>query len=282
VIAILGGLGAALMWGTATLCSSRSSRMLGAGTVLAWVMLTGLAIALPAALATGVPHGLDRGVGAWLLLSGAMNVAGLALVYEALRIGKVGIVSPLASTEGAIAALLAVLAGEALGIPTALLLILIALGIVLAAHPAEEHQVDHLQPGKATLMAIGAAATFGVGLYASGRVSDLLPVAWVILPARVLGTVFVALPIAVQGKLRLTREAAPLVAVAGLCEITGMASYAIGARHGIAVAAVLASQFAAVAAIGAYVMFHERLSRVQRTGAIVILVGVAFLTGINA
>ncbi|MDP9327722.1 MAG: EamA family transporter [Actinomycetota bacterium] len=282
MIAILGGLGAALMWGTATLCSSRSSRMLGAGTVLSWVMLTGLAIALPAALATGVPDGLDRGVGEWLLLSGAMNVAGLALVYEALRIGKVGIVSPLASTEGAIAALLAVLAGEALGIPTALLLILIALGIVLAAHPAEEHQVDHLQPGKATLMAIGAAATFGVGLYASGRVSDLLPVAWVILPARVLGTVFVALPIAVRGKLRLTREAAPLVAVAGLCEITGMASYAIGARHGIAVAAVLASQFAAVAAIGAYVMFHERLSRVQRTGAIVILVGVAFLTAINA
>jgi drug/metabolite transporter (DMT)-like permease len=37
-----------------------------------------------------------------------------------------------------------------------------------------------------------------------------------------------------------------------------------------------------VAAIGAYVILHERLSRVQRTGAIVILVGVAFLTAINA
>ncbi|MEP6476121.1 MAG: DMT family transporter [Actinomycetota bacterium] len=282
MIAILGGLGAAVMWGTATLCSSRSSRMLGAGTVLAWVMLSGLAIALPVALATGVPDGLTRSVGAWLLLSGAMNVAGLALVYEALRIGKVGIVSPLASTEGAIAALLAVAAGEALGVPTALLLVLIALGIVLAAHPAEEQEVENLQPIRSTLMAIGAAATFGVGLYTSGRVSDLLPVAWVILPARVLGTLFVALPIAVRGKLRLTRRSAPLVVVAGLCEIAGMASYAIGARHGIAVAAVLASQFAAVAAIGAYVLFHERLSRVQRSGAVVILVGVAFLTAINA
>jgi drug/metabolite transporter (DMT)-like permease len=282
VIAILGGLGAALMWGTATLCTSRSSRQLGTGSVLAWVMLAGLVIVVPLAIASGVPPALDTGVGWWLLLSGAMNVIGLALVYEALRLGKVGIVSPVASTEGAIAALLAVLAGETLGVSTAVLLVVITLGIVLASRPAEEHQLDDPHPLASTLMSVGAAATFGVGLYASGRVSDLVPVVWVILPARVLGALFVALPLALRRKLRLTRESAPLVVTAGLCEIAGMASYALGARHGIAVAAVLASQFAAVAAIGAYVLFHERLSAVQRTGAGVILLGVAALTAINA
>jgi drug/metabolite transporter (DMT)-like permease len=282
VIAILGGLGAALMWGTATLCTSRSSRQLGAGSVLGWVMLAGLVIVVPLAFASGVPPALDAGVGRWLLLSGAMNVIGLALVYEALRLGKVGIVSPVASTEGAIAALLAVLAGETLGVPTALLLVVITLGIVLASRPAEEHQLEDPHPLASTLMSVGAAATFGVGLYASGRVSDLVPVVWVILPARVLGALFVALPLALRGKLRLTRESAPLVVTAGLCEIAGMAFYALGARHGIAVAAVLASQFAAVAAIGAYVLFHERLSAVQRTGAGVILLGVAVLTAVNA
>jgi drug/metabolite transporter (DMT)-like permease len=282
VIAILGGLGAALMWGTATLCTSRSSRQLGAGSVLGWVMLAGLVIVVPLAFASGVPPALDAGVGRWLLLSGAMNVIGLALVYEALRLGKVGIVSPVTSTEGAIAALLAVLAGETLGVPTALLLVVITLGIVLASRPAEEHQLEDPHPLASTLMSVGAAATFGVGLYASGRVSDLVPVVWVILPARVLGALFVALPLALRGKLRLTRESAPLVVTAGLCEIAGMASYALGARHGIAVAAVLASQFAAVAAIGAYVLFHERLSAVQRTGAGVILLGVAVLTAVNA
>ena len=87
MIAILGGLGAALMWGTATLCTSRSSRQLGAGSVLAWVMLSGLVIVLPLALASGVPPALDSGVGGWLLLAGTMNVIGLGLVYEALRIG---------------------------------------------------------------------------------------------------------------------------------------------------------------------------------------------------
>ena len=282
MIAILGGLGAALMWGTATLCTSRSSRQLGAGSVLAWVMLSGLVVALPIAVATGVPPELDRSVAGWLLLSGAMNVIGLALVYEALRIGKVGIVSPVASTEGAIAALISVLAGEALGVSTAVLLAVIAMGIVLASRPAEELPHEEQHPLASTLMAAGAAATFGVGLYASGRVSDLVPVVWVILPARVLGVLFVAVPIALRGRLRLTRESAPLVLTAGMCEIVGMASFALGARHGIAVAAVLASQFAAIAAIGAYVLFHERLSPVQRTGAGVILLGVALLTAVNA
>jgi drug/metabolite transporter (DMT)-like permease len=282
VIGIVGGLGAALMWGTATLCTSRSSRQLGAASVLSWVMLTGLVIVLPLAIAGGVPPALDARVGGWLLLSGVMNVIGLALVYEALRIGKVGIVSPVASTEGAIAAVIAILTGETLGVPTGLLLVLITLGIVLASRPAEQQEHEDRHPLASTLMAVGAAVTFGVGLYSSGHVSDLVPAVWVILPARVMGVAFVALPVALRRRLRLTRESAPLVAAAGICEIVGLACYAVGSRHGIAITAVLASQFAAVAAIGAYVLFHERLSAVQRSGAFVILLGVAALTALNA
>jgi drug/metabolite transporter (DMT)-like permease len=45
---------------------------------------------------------------------------------------------------------------------------------------------------------------------------------------------------------------------------------------------VLASQFAAVAAVGAYVLFHERLSRVQLAGVVAILAGVAALTALQA
>lgn len=65
-------------------------------------------------------------------MSGLGNVSGLVLEYSALRRGKVGIVTPVASTEGAIAAVLAVVAGESLGIAQAGLLAIVALGIVLA------------------------------------------------------------------------------------------------------------------------------------------------------
>jgi drug/metabolite transporter (DMT)-like permease len=98
----------------------------------------------------------------------------------------------------------------------------------------------------------------------------------------VLGVLVLTLPLAFAGRLRLPRRAAPLVATSGLCEILGNASYAFGARHGIAVTAVLASQFAAVAAVAAYFLFHERLGRVQLVGVVVVLVGVGVLTALQA
>jgi multidrug transporter EmrE-like cation transporter len=48
------------------------------------------------------------------------------------------------------------------------------------------------------------------------------------------------------------------------------------------VSAVLASQFAALAALAAFLLFDERLARVQLAGIAVIAVGVATLTALQA
>ncbi|MEO7979299.1 MAG: hypothetical protein ABI807_00115 [Sporichthyaceae bacterium] len=94
--------------------------------------------------------------------------------------------------------------------------------------------------------------------------------------------VAIALPLVARRRLTLTRPAAPLVVVAGLCEVLGFAAFATGARHGLAVAAVLASQFAGLAAIAAYLLFHERLTRWQVSGVTVVAVGVATLAAVRA
>jgi drug/metabolite transporter (DMT)-like permease len=135
------------------------------------------------------------------------------------------------------------------------------------------------EPRRATLFAAVAALCFGVSLYGTGRASATLPLIWAVFPARLLGVLGVALPLALTRRLRLTRRALPLVVTAGLCEVFGFASYALGSRHGIAVAAVLASRFAAVAA---YFLFRERLTRIQLTGIVAIALGVAILTAIQA
>jgi drug/metabolite transporter (DMT)-like permease len=70
----------------------------------------------------------------------------------------------------------------------------------------------------------------------------------------------------------------PFVVFSGLCEVAGFASFAFGSRHGIAVSSVLASQFAAVAAVLAFLLFHERLRAVQIAGIATILVCVAILS----
>jgi len=301
MLAIVGGLGAALVFATVTLCNSRSSRMIGPTQLLSWVMLIGLAIVLPLVVLEGVPDDLDGESGAWLAVAGIGNVVGLLLAYAALRVGKVGIVAPVIATQGAVAAVLAVVAGESIGAGAAMTLAVIAVGVVLAGLAGDgEDDAERDEPGAerdaaaagraagafggphAMLYALGAAFAIGWSLYATARASIDLPVVWALLPSRIIGVAVVTVPLALRSGLRMTREALPLVLVAGVCEVLGFALFALGARHGIAVSAVLASQFAAVAAVAAYFLFGERLARVQLAGVTLIVAGVGVLSALEA
>src|SRR5205823_12201026 len=122
----------------------------------------------------------------------------------------------------------------------------------------------------------------GTGLYATGHVSRELPLPWLLLPARLGGVVVVALPLVLTSRLRLTWRALPLVVAGGVAEIAGFASYSLGARHGVAVSAVLSSQFAALAALAAFVLFRERIGRVQVAGVAAIVAGISALGALQA
>ena len=282
MIAVLGGLGAAFAWALTMICATRATRLIGATSVLAWVMLIGLVLTLPWALIRGVPD-VEGAATVWLTLAGVGNCAGLLLVYTGVRIGKVGVVAPIASTEGAIAALIAVAAGEQLAPGAGAALGLIAVGIVLAGlrrdSPASGSGNRDFE---AALFGAAAALSFGVSLYATGRVGSELPVAWAILPPRIVGVLAIAVPLAIAGRLILTRRALPFVVGAGVAEVVGFALFVLGAREGIAITAVLASQFGAIAAIIAVFLFHERLTRLQVIGIVAIAAGVAVMSALQA
>jgi drug/metabolite transporter (DMT)-like permease len=127
-------------------------------------------------------------------------------------------------------------------------------------------------------LAIGAATAFGASLYAAGRAGSALPAAWVAAAARLIGVPVLALPLALTGRLRLIRAAVPFVVASGLCEVLGFYSYTAGARHGIAVAAVLSSQFGTVAAVAGYLLLGERISRLQLCGVAATVGGVLALS----
>jgi drug/metabolite transporter (DMT)-like permease len=283
MIAILGGLGAATVFATATLCSSRSTRMIGPGPVLSWVMLIGFVIVVPWAAVEGVPDGLDAPNIGWLAVAGLGNVIGLLLAYSGLRIGKVGIVAPLVSTEGAIAAVIAVVAGERISWSAGATLAFIAVGILLAAATRDPAGEAAAAPDWiVACYALAAAFSFGISLYATARVSADLPIVWALVPARLAGVFVVALPLMLRSRLRLTRAAVPLVLASGIAEVVGFGLFALGSRHGIAVTAVLASQFGAIASVAAFLLFRERLRPVQVAGVVAIVAGVSVLSGIQA
>jgi len=287
MVAILGGLGAAVSWAIATLASSRSSRMIGPMSVLGWVMAVGLVAAIgPALLARPVPLGPGEMVA--LVVIGLSHNIGLLLVYAALSIGRVSIVAPIVATEGALAAVISILLGEELAIVTAALLAAIAVGVVLAAAERSADRPEAVsapasQNGRAVLFAIAAAVTFSVGLVLAGRLgSQGVPPPWVMLVSRMVGVTMIVLPLVLTRRFRLTRPAVPLVVAAGLLEVFGGAIYIVAASDGVAVAAVLSSQFAAIAAVGAFVLFGERLQRVQVAGVVLIAVGVTVLAAAQA
>ncbi len=280
--AILGGLGAASAWAASTLSTSRSTKLIPPSSVLAGVMLVGVLVTAPFALASGIPEQLDLQTLALVLASGAANLAGLFLTYSGLRVGKVGVVAPITSTQGAVAAVIALIAGETVAPGTGLMLALIGVGVVLASLSSATDAADGRDDGRGALLAGGSAVLFGFGLFAVGRVSADLPVAWVLFPQRLLGLLVVAAPMAILGRVRMTRRALPFVLISGVGEVLGLVAFSLGSRAGIAVTSILSSQFAALAAVVAYFLFDERLRRVQVAGVTTIVVGVAVLTGLQA
>jgi drug/metabolite transporter (DMT)-like permease len=198
-----------------------------------------------------------------------------------MRRGKISIVAPISSTEGAIAALLAVATGEALGVSSAILLGLIAAGVVLASLTSSDDE-DGGHPIEATMLAAAAACSFGTSLFATARVSNALPLVWAVIPPRIVGVAAVALPLFVARRVKIEAAAVPLVVISGVCEVAGFAAFSVGARHSVAVSAVLGSQFAAFAAVAALVLFRERLRLAQVMGITMIALCVALLSAIRA
>ena len=280
MLPVLGGLGAALSFAISVLVSARASRMIGAPSTLAGAMSVGLAIGLPIALLAAPAPDLGGNAITWVGLAGFGNVIGLLLTYAAYRTGAVGIVSTIDSTEGAIAAVLAVLAGELLAPGAGLVLAVIAIGVVLAASAGGEEDGVAISRDRAirtALLATGSALCFGVSLFASGKAAGVLPIGWAVLPARIVGVALVAAPLLALGRFRLTRAALPYVVATGIAEMVGFWSFAIGAREEIAVASVLSSMFAPISAIAAFVVFRERLNRRQIVGIALVVAGVVGL-----
>jgi drug/metabolite transporter (DMT)-like permease len=280
VVSIVFGLLTAAFFASSSLLSSRSVKIIGSASSLAWAMLVGLIMTTPFVFASGVPTNLGVSL-PWMAAAGLGNVVGILLAGFALRVGKVGVVAPILATEGAIAAVIAAVLGESIAPIVAFFLMVIVGGIVLSAVAPDPEPLEHERPLYAVVLSTVAAACFGVSLFAAGNLSDQLPIAWVLLPARLVGVILIFLPLLLTRRLRITRSTAPLVIAMGFTEVLGFICFAIGAQYQVAVTSVLASQFAPIAAVGAYLLFKERLGRLQIAGVVVLVLGVTSLTLVN-
>lgn len=290
MLPIVAGILTAMCFAVSVLASARASRLAGSTQTVAGVMVVGAIIVLPVALIVSpLPAPTPLPVEALVLatLAGAANVGGLLLAYAAYRIGAVGIISTIGSTEGAIAGVISVLAGQTLAPGSGLALAVVAFGVILAATSGggeleEGVAITRAQSLRAAALSGGAACLFGSGLFVTGHISTTLSAAWIVLPGRLVGVLLITVPLLLRGRLHIPRVALKYIAVTGLVEVLAFATYTAGARENIALTSVLTSTFAPVAAVAAFVLFRERLAPRQILGIVFVVVGISVLGVLTA
>jgi drug/metabolite transporter (DMT)-like permease len=280
VIAVFGGLIAAAAWGCSTIFASRSSRQIGAESTLGWVGIGGAIVITPVALVYGIKPGTEWTDWALVVVGAAGSVIGLRFTYKALSQGKVGVVVAITSTEGAIAAAIAFALGAPFGLLAGVGIMLATLGVAavgLGRHTGDSAEAVR-DSRKAAVNASVAAAVFGSSLYVSGDVAARVGPPWVVMGARWLGILTMAVPQLARGKFSAARPAVYFALAAGGLESCGFLGFLWGAEANIGIAAVVATQYATIATLISWVVLRERLSRVQLGGIAAVVVGVILLS----
>jgi drug/metabolite transporter (DMT)-like permease len=274
LLTVLLGLTAAACWGVPDVWLAQATRSVGPFTVVFGSVLIGVVFIAPAALFVGTPDWTQQGV-LLALLVGALTAVGYQAGFVAFRTGSVSIVAPIIACEGGVAAAIAIAAGEHLRGSILALLALAVVGVVLAA-------MGKGVGASGAPPAALAACIWGVIFYLSAPVADDLGVYWGLLVIR-LSALGWMLPIALRSGATLRwRGDRWRVAVWGLADAMAYLAFVAAANRGpLAVASVLAAQFATVAVIVATVFFGERLRGRQVVGVALVIAAITAIAALG-
>jgi drug/metabolite transporter (DMT)-like permease len=275
-------LAAALCYGAADFCGGLASRRTSSLAVVVWSQLIGLLVLLLALpIVPGVPRPGDIAIGALCGITGAFAVA---LLYRALAIGVMGVVSPITAVlAAAIPVIWGFLHGER---PAALALVgigcaLIAVVLVSAAAPPpdvdaplsrkpEQHPLaPGIAPALASGMAFGAFFIILAQTHADAGLFPLLGTRVVSLGLLIIGALVLRRP------LRISRPGLRTIVFAGALDMAANVLYVVAAHRGaLSIVVVLTSLYPAGTVALAATVLRERLARVQWVGVAAAFAGV--------
>ena len=211
-------------------------------------------------------------------LGGLCGGIGLALLYHALSIGKMGVVSPITAV---LAAALPVIMGlargerftpwEALGMAIAL----VAVVLISLSHEPDgrlEFSTAGVKEAIASGIVLGGFYTF---LALAGKDAGVYP----LLSARAASTAFLALAALVSRQSIVpARASVAIIVFAGGLDMTANGLYLYASYAGyLSIAAVLTSLYPASTVFLARAVLGERLAGVQKAGVALALAGVVLI-----
>ena len=282
-MAVLLALAAALFYGAADFCGGLASRRVSSLIVVVWSQASGLLVLLAVLpFVSGAPRGSDLAWGAVCGISGAFAVA---LLYRALAIGVMGVVSPLTAV---LAAAFPVAWGIARGERPALLAFVgIACALVavvlVSASPRENADGDaplarnvapqRFPPG--IPQAIGAGCAFGFFFISLAQTRSEAGL-WPLLATRIVSlALLVAAGAVLRRPVRLRRPGARTILLAGGLDMGANVLYVLAAHSGaLSIVAVLTSLYPAGTVALAAGILKERMAPVQWAGVAIAFGGV--------
>lgn len=264
-MSVLFALLAAWIYGVSDFFGGLASRGTKSLTVLIYNYPFGALIM--AGLLPFFPGPVSRSTLAWSVAGGAFGLFGVALLYTALAIAPMNVVSPITAV---LTAVVPVAFGVATGErPHALAWVGIIVGllaVVLISRTPTDHPLGPLGL-RPVLMAAAAGIGFG-GYFICLARSDADSGLWPVVIARIAAAVFV-FPVALRAKAITIppRRILRLALLSGALDAGANLFFLLATRHGyLSIASVITALYpAGTVALAAWVL-HERTGRWQRVG----------------
>jgi len=267
------GLLTAVLWGGGDFCGGLATRKASVITVLLLAETSGLLLLITLGLAWHEPWPTAHTVG-WSMAAGFSGVLGLAALYQALAVGKAGVVAPISAIlAAALPVLFTVLTT---GLPAPLQLFGFGLAFVAVWLVAQSDEPGGTIAGlRLALLAGCGFGGFYILINQAGNESTFWPVAVARLVALVplLGIAFYR-----RLSVRPTRSIIVIAGLSGLLDAGANATFVLASQSGrLDVAAILASLYPATTVLLSWLLLGERITWVQRTGVLAALAAIALI-----
>jgi drug/metabolite transporter (DMT)-like permease len=266
-------LGTAAVWGAGDFAGGIATKRVNVFRVVAGAHACGLLLMLLLVWITGeaVP---PRATLLWGAAAGITGAVGVAALYRALAIGRMGIVAPVAAVITGVLPVLAGIYSE--GMPDRIQLVGFVLALVsiwLIARP--DGEIDtHRGLGLAVL----AGVMFGLFFIACKQAGHH-GVFWPLVAARTVSTLLMLLIVTFSaGDQRPLRPALVPIVFSGILDTSANALFIAATQHGrLDVTSVLSSLYPASTVILARIFLKERMSATQNAGIVGALISVALI-----
>jgi drug/metabolite transporter (DMT)-like permease len=266
------------LWGSADFFAGRMSKKHHPFAVLGFSQVIGLFVGLLILVISGSWQGKVLGFDGYLIpgaLAGLCGYIGLACLYKGLSTGRMGVVAPISSMSAVIPLAYALATGDALSTLAFIGICVALVGVFCASGP----ELSQGMPIKPLLLALGAAAGFGVSLtfMAIGSESSALLTMVSMRGATFFVTIAIALKFRTTGKFE--RSDLPLLIFIGAADFMANLLLGVATTKGlVSVAMVFGSLFPIATALLAFKLLNERLHKVQYIGIGLAVTGVSLIS----